>query len=162
MLIHNCKMNFRKGRISWRRTSRKSSATRRRGRTSRPSSRARAEQALLQEARRSRHHQPTRPLHEAKKDLGAAAEVLEKKHNISDFASAKALLPPAGAGTGLYKAKDGRWKIQMPNLANDGPRTRSFSSSWSVRSDTESWKFLLAEAWHFYKTNGGEAEAPSL
>ena len=97
-----------------------------------------------------------------KRPLGAAAEVLEKKHNISDFASAKALLPPTGAGTGLYKAKDGRWKIQMPNLAHDGLRTRSFSSSWCVRSDTESWKFLLAEAWHFYKTNGGEAEAPSL
>ena len=92
---------------------------------------------------------------------GAAMELQDHEHDKVDFNLAKLLLPP-GVGAGLYLAKDGRWKIQMRNMAGAGSKTRSWSSNFAVRSDHEAFKFLLTMAWEHYKSHGGTAAPPKL
>ena len=76
-----------------------------------------------------------------------------------DFNLAKMLCPP-DKGAGIYLSKDGRWKLTMKNMSGDGPRTRSWSSAWSTRSDHEAYVYLLQCSWNHYLAHGGTAPRP--
>ena len=94
-----------------------------------------------------------------RKTSAAGAAPAHHAHDAVDLALARTLLPPL-PGCGLYKAKDGRWKLQMPNCAPSGARTRSFSSSFSQRTDADSFVFLITQAWIHYSAFGGDEPAP--
>ena len=89
----------------------------------------------------------------------AGATPAHHTHDAVDLRLARTLLPPL-PGCGLYKAKDGRWKVQMPNCAPAGAKTRSFSSSFSQRKDADSFVFLIGQAWSHYNAFGGVEPAP--
>ena len=87
----------------------------------------------------------------------ARAAHVEHKEHITDevnFEKPKSLLPDI-PGCRLYEATDGRFRIVMPGLSPHCPKRKTCSAAWQARTDDESFRSVLVNAWDYIQMTTG-------